>query len=127
METVEHPVAGPENECPIVFLLGFLSTRWALPVLFMLHQAKGPVRFGQLQRSVGRVTQKELTKTLREFEARGFCTRKVYAEVPPRVEYSLTPLGESLRGPLDSLAGWVRDYGDQVLGCESHSNRFKQN
>lgn len=127
MDTIEHAGTVPENECPIVYLLGLLSTRWALPVLFTLHQAKGPVRFGQLQRSVGRVTQKELTKTLREFEARGFCLRKVYAEVPPRVEYSLTPLGESLRGPLDSLAGWVHEHGHKVNGRESHSNRFKQN
>ncbi|MEO8308458.1 MAG: helix-turn-helix domain-containing protein [Pseudomonadota bacterium] len=88
-------------------LLELLSGRWAFPVLYQLLLAKGPIRFGRLQRGVGRVTQKELTKTLRTFEERGLVTRHVYAEVPPRVEYQLTTLGASLKAPLCGLARWA--------------------
>jgi DNA-binding HxlR family transcriptional regulator len=97
-------------------LLDLLSGRWAMPVLFHLHRANGPIRFGQLQRSIGRVTQKELTRTLREFEARGLVERQVFAEVPPRVEYRVTPLGESLREPLCQLARWSEEHAD-ALDC----------
>jgi len=100
--------------CPMVRLLDFLSGRWALPVLFHLHRAQGPIRFGELRRSIGRVTQKELTRTLREFELRGLVTRTVYAEVPPRVEYGLTPLGDSLKAPLAALAAWSEEHPEAV-------------
>lgn len=101
-----------ECACPITRLLDLLSGRWALPVLFHLHRANGPIRFGQLQRSIGRVTQKELTRTLREFETRGLVERKVFAEVPPRVEYQVTELGASLREPLAALAHWSEQHAD---------------
>ena len=76
-----------DGSCPIGKLIELLSGRWAFPVLYQLLEAEGPIRFGQLQRSVGRVTQKELTKTLRVFEERGLVKRHIYAEIPPRVEY----------------------------------------
>ena len=91
-----------------------LSGRWAFPVLYQLLMAQGPIRFGQLQRAVGRVTQKELTKTLRTFEERGLVTRQIYAEVPPRVEYQLTPLGASLRKPLCGLASWAQSHMQEI-------------
>lgn len=96
-----------EGDCPIGRLLDLLSGRWAFPVLYQLLRAEGPIRFGQLQRSVGRVTQKELTKTLRVFEERGLVKRQVFAEIPPRVEYRLTKLGLSLGEPLCGLARWA--------------------
>jgi DNA-binding HxlR family transcriptional regulator len=102
------------TSCPITRLLDVLSGRWALPVLFHLHQANGPIRFGQLQREIGRVTQKELTRTLREFEARGLVERRVFAEVPPRVEYRTTPLGESLREPICGLARWTEAHAEEL-------------
>ena len=108
---------GDCQNCPITRLLDLLSGRWALPVLFHLHQANGPIRFGQLQRSIGRVTQKELTRTLREFEARGLVERQVFAEVPPRVEYRTTPLGESLRAPLCGLAHWSEENAEALLAA----------
>jgi DNA-binding HxlR family transcriptional regulator len=95
-------------------LLELLSGRWAFPVLYQLLRAEGPIRFGQLQRSVGRVTQKELTKTLRVFEERGLVRRKVYAEIPPRVEYRLTSLGASLSEPLCGLARWSEAHMKQI-------------
>ncbi len=95
-------------------MIELLSGRWAFPVLYQLLRAEGPIRFGQLQRSVGRVTQKELTKTLRVFEERGLLKRRVYAEVPPRVEYRLTPLGASLGEPLCGLARWAEAHMKQI-------------
>lgn len=70
----------------------------------------GTKRFGELQRSVGQVSQKVLTSNLREMEADALVERKVYAEVPPRVEYSLTALGQSLKPILDSLWAWGENY-----------------
>lgn len=83
-------------------------------MLYQLLRAEGPIRFGQLQRSVGRVTQKELTRTLRVFEERGLVERKVYPEIPPRVEYWLTPLGASLGEPLCGLARWAEAHMDEI-------------
>jgi DNA-binding HxlR family transcriptional regulator len=103
-----------DGPCPIGRLLELLSGRWAFPVLYQLLRAEGPIRFGQLQRSVGRVTQKELTKTLRAFEERGLVRRKVYAEVPPRVEYRLTALGSSLGEPLCGLARWAETHREDI-------------
>lgn len=100
--------------CPSASLLNLLSGRWSLPVLFQLTIAKGPVRFNELRRSIGRVTQKELTRTLREFESLGLVTRKIYAEIPPRVEYKLTELGITLREPLKALGQWFNDHGHQL-------------
>ncbi len=70
----------------------------------------GTKRFGEMQRSVGQVSQKVLTSNLREMEADALVERKVYAEVPPRVEYSLTALGQSLKPILDSLWAWGENY-----------------
>lgn len=103
-----------EGPCPIGKLIELLSGRWAFPVLYRLLRADGPIRFGQLQRAVGRVTQKELTKTLRVFEERGLVERKVYPEIPPRVEYWLTPLGASLGEPLCGLARWAEAHMEEI-------------
>lgn len=111
------------EECPITRVLDLLSGRWALPVLFHLIQAEGPIRFGQLQRSIGRVTQKELTRTLREFESRGLVERRVFAEVPPRVEYTVTRLGETLRTPLQALAKWSEEHASSMKSAEVSDDR----
>lgn len=112
------------GDCPIGRLIELLSGRWAFPVLYQLLRAQGPIRFGQLQRAVGRVTQKELTRTLRAFEARGLVERRVYAEVPPRVEYQLTPLGASLSEPLCGLARWAEAHMEQIqAACPAEAAR----
>lgn len=111
-----------DGNCPIGKLIELLSGRWAFPVLYQLLQAGAPIRFGQLQRAVGRVTQKELTRTLRSFEERGLVQRKIYAEVPPRVEYTLTPLGKSLREPLCGLARWAQSHMQEIeVACTRES------
>lgn len=70
----------------------------------------GTMRFGELKKSIGHVSQKVLTAQLRDMEAKGLVTRQVYAEVPPRVEYTLTETGYSLKSVLDALWAWGEDY-----------------
>ncbi|MRS15891.1 transcriptional regulator [Enterobacteriaceae bacterium RIT691] len=97
-----------DQGCPMVQFVSLIAGKWAIPILYRLMVLDVPVRFSELQRAVSPITQKELTRQLRQFEARGLITREVYAEVPPRVEYQITALGKSLRPTLDSLADWMR-------------------
>lgn len=96
------------ERCPMVEFVNLVSGKWAIPIMYRLIVTDGPIRFGELQRAVAPITQKELTKQLRQFEQRGLVERTVYAEMPPRVEYRVTPLGQSLRPPLDAIADWMR-------------------
>src|SRR5258708_27477279 len=92
-----------------------VAHKWTVHILFALHEAGGPVRFRQLQRVVAPVTQKELTKRLRDLERSGLVHRRVYAEVPPRVEYRLTELGLTLMPALTALHEWAGRYGPVVV------------
>ena len=94
--------------CPVETTLALIGNKWK--VLILRDLIGGTKRFGELQRSVGQVSQKVLTSNLREMEADALVERKVYAEVPPRVEYSLTALGQSLKPILDSLWAWGENY-----------------
>ncbi|OOM73671.1 putative HTH-type transcriptional regulator YybR [Clostridium puniceum] len=75
---------------------------------------EGTKRFGELKKSVGSITQKVLTQNLREMEASGLLIRKVYAEVPPRVDYTLTELGYSLKPILDAMVEWGTSYKNNI-------------
>jgi DNA-binding HxlR family transcriptional regulator len=90
-------------------LLALLSDKWTIPVVHSL--ARGTRRFGELHREVGGVSQKMLTQCLRALERHGLVERTVYPVVPPKVEYALTPLGESLNEPLAALCRWVEKNG----------------
>ena len=90
--------------CPVEATLTLIGNKWK--VLILRDLMGGTRRFGELQRSVGGVTQKVLTAQLRAMEASGLLTRKVYAEVPPRVEYTLTQTGYSLKSVLDAMCDW---------------------
>lgn len=102
--------------CPVETTLTLISDKWKILILrdLLLH---GTMRFGELKKSIGHVTQKVLTAQLRDMEAKGLLTRKVYAEVPPRVEYTLTATGYSLRPILDSMVAWGTDYQKQNGGA----------
>ena len=102
----------PTGTCPIRDVLCRLGDKWSLLVLVSL-QTNGVMRFGDLQRSIGDVSQRMLTVTLRTLEADGIVERKAYAEVPPRVEYSLTDLGKSLKPILDAMWNWGQEYKTQ--------------
>ncbi len=94
--------------CPVETTLTLIGDKWK--VLILRDLMPGIKRFGELKRSVGGVSQKVLTAQLRDMEESGLVDRKVYAEVPPRVEYSLTPLGRSLKPILDAMQSWGNDY-----------------
>jgi len=95
-------------------VIGVISSKWAMPVLYNLLRASGPLRFGVLRTAIGKVTQRELSLTLKRFERIGVVSRKVHAEAPPRVEYSLTPLGRSLEDPILALGRWAERHGDEL-------------
>ena len=94
--------------CPVETTLMLIGDKWK--VLILRDLMKGTKRFGELKKSIGTVSQKVLTAQLRDMEDNGLLTRKVYAEVPPRVEYTLTETGYSLKQILDSMVVWGTDY-----------------
>lgn len=99
----------------MVSFVNLVSGKWAIPILYRLMVIDDAIRFSDLQRAVSPITQKELTRQLRLFEQRNLVKRRVYAEVPPRVEYQITTLGKSLRPTLDSLAEWMNANESQLL------------
>ena len=107
METVT-----PLPACPVETTLTLIGDKWK--VLILRDLLPGTKRFGELKKSIGSVSQKVLTAQLRDMEAKGLVHRQVYAEVPPRVEYSLTDLGKSLRPILDALQAWGEGYHAQA-------------
>lgn len=98
--------------CPVETTLSLIGNKWK--VLILRDLAPGKKRFGQLQKSIGNVSQKVLTAQLRSMEADGLVHREVFAEVPPRVEYSLTDLGESLKPILNSMWSWGENYKQRL-------------
>ena len=94
--------------CPVETTLTLIGDNWK--VLILRDLMPGTKRFGELKKSVGSVSQKVLTAQLRAMEESGLIHREVFAEVPPRVEYSLTGLGRSLKPILDSMLVWGEDY-----------------
>ena len=97
--------------CPVETTLMLMGDKWKGLILWDLMP--GTKRFGELKKSVGNVSQKVLTSQLRDMEANGLVTRQVYAEVPPRVEYSLTDLGRSLKPILDAMWTWGEEYKER--------------
>ena len=96
------------SACPVETTLMLIGDKWK--VLILRDLLTGTKRFGELKKSVGNVSQKVLTAQLRDMEEKGLITRTVYAEVPPRVEYSLTELGQSLKPILDAMKAWGTEY-----------------
>ncbi len=94
--------------CPVETTLTLIGDKWK--VLILRDLLPGTKRFGELRRSIGTVSQKVLTTQLRQMEDSGLIVRTVYAEVPPRVEYTLTELGYSLKPVLDAMGTWGMEY-----------------
>ena len=98
--------------CPVETTLMLIGDKWK--VLILRDLMPGTKRFGELKESIGSVSQKFLTAQLRDMEQNGLVHREVYAEVPPRVEYSLTELGRSLEPILDAMRNWGEGYKSQI-------------
>ncbi len=94
--------------CPVETTLMLIGDKWK--VLILRDLMNGTKRFGELKKSIGKVSQKVLTAQLRDMEEKGLVNRKVYAEVPPRVEYTLTDTGYSLKPVLDAMWAWGDAY-----------------
>ncbi|WP_169779998.1 winged helix-turn-helix transcriptional regulator [Campylobacter curvus] len=97
------------DTCPMSLGINVLSGKWKLQILSLIH-AKKVVRFNELKRNLGRITTKTLTDQLRELEVQGVVQRAVYAQVPPKVEYSLSPIGAQLEKVLKELCEWGKEY-----------------
>lgn len=99
---------GNHDKCPIREMLTRLGDKWSILIIFWLSQANGSrMRFSELKRSIEGISQRMLTTTLRNLERDGAVQRHFFPEVPPRVEYELTPLGKSLLVPVEGLLKWV--------------------
>ncbi len=98
--------------CPVEVTLSLISDRWK--VLIIRDLLDGTKRFGELKKSIGNISQKVLTSNLRSMEKDGLIARKVYAQVPPKVEYSLTKTGLSLKPVLSALKDWGANYKEKV-------------
>ena len=110
-ESTSQSTAPNLPACPVETTLTLISDKWK--VLILRDLLTGTKRFGELRKSIGTVSQKVLTSQLRQMEESGLLTRKVYAEVPPRVEYTLTELGYRLKPIMDAMWAWGENYKKQ--------------
>ena len=94
-------------DCPIRNIVARISDRWSILILLTLETAKAPMRFKEIEKAIPDISQKMLTRTLRNLEADGLVNRYVYAEVPPRVEYELTARAKTLTPLLNDLVEWA--------------------
>jgi len=125
-ETTPLPPLDPNNaNCPSGQALDRIADRWTILVLLALTD--GPRRFTELARRIEGVSQKMLTQTLRGLERDGLVTRTVHAQVPPRVDYELTPLGHTLNAPISAVQQWALDHMADVLAArEAYDARRAQ-
>lgn len=111
-------------DCPIRNILARISDKWSLLVIYTLDKAgQEAIRFKQLQREIPDISQKMLTVTLRTLEEDGYVTRTVYPEVPPRVEYALTPRAYSLLPHVNALIGWAKENNDAIMADRKRAAR----
>lgn len=110
-----------ENRCPTRLVLDRLADKWALLILDRLQRE--PVRFNQLRRDIKGISQKVLSQTLKKLERDGLLQREVFATVPVTVEYSLTPLGETLTETVSALAHWAEANMDEVARAQAEYDR----
>lgn len=107
-EPITDKTRDQPSGCPAETTLEFLSGKWRPMIIYWL--LKAPRRFNQLQRDLGGITHRTLSKTLREMEASGLLTRTDHGEIPPRVDYALTAKGRSLEPVLIAMARWAEEY-----------------
>ena len=104
------------GNCPVRDVISRLGDKWSMLVLFTLEQ-HNPMRFGDLRRNIPDISQKMLTATLKTLETDDLVARKAYAEIPPRVEYSLTERGKTLLPLIDNLLDWAVSNMDDIVAA----------
>ena len=107
--------------CPTRHVLDLVADKWATLILGLL--ADRTLRFAELQRQIGGISQKMLTQTLRDLERDGLVERTVYAQVPPRVEYTLTALGQTLREPIAAIIRWSEEHIEAVTTAQQRYDK----
>ena len=112
MDTLISPINMYSGQCPTREALDRIADKWTTLIIGLLES--GPHRFSELRRGVGGISQKVLTQTLRGLERDGLVSRTVYPQVPPRVEYALTPLGRTLTEPIAALRRWAEEHIAEV-------------
>lgn len=118
METIARTEDPYAENCPTRALLDRIADKWTTLVIGTLAHGE-PRRFTELRRAIGGISQKMLTQTLREMERDGLVERKVFPQIPPRVEYRLTALGSTLREPLSALADWSQQHMGEVHAAQA--------
>jgi DNA-binding HxlR family transcriptional regulator len=113
----------PYNCAAVNDILSTIGDKWTVLVVTTL--SAGPMRFTELKRAVGDISQRMLTLTLRNLERDGFVTRTVFASVPPRVDYQLTELGKTLIKPLEAIAGWAIEHRREVADARETFDHAK--
>ncbi|REL26789.1 transcriptional regulator [Thalassotalea euphylliae] len=110
--------------CPYRDVIDRIGDKWSLLILTVLEEK--PTRFNELRRTIGDISQKVLTKTLRNLESDGFVIRTVYDESPPKVVYKISPLGSGLLQPIDQLVAWANDNHEKIkANREEYKNSNK--
>jgi DNA-binding HxlR family transcriptional regulator len=123
MDSITAPQWNVYNQyCPTRLALDRIADKWT--VLIIGRLSTGVYRFGELRRDIDGISPKVLTQKLRELERDGVITRKVYASVPPKVEYRLTPLGHTLIGLLDAVRVWAESHIEMVLEAQVAYDRL---
>lgn len=107
------------KSCPVRNVVSRFSGKWSLLILCILAE-NGATRFSSIGKAIPDISPKVLTETLKSLESAGLLSRKLYSEIPPRVEYSLTELGLSLLPHIESLIGWAIDNFDQINKSQNH-------
>ena len=119
MRVFDEKILTAEN-CPVRQVLDRIGDKWSTLVILLLGK-HGVMRFNELSQAIGDVSQKMLTVTLRSLEADGLVSRTMYAEIPPRVEYDLTPMGSSLLPLIKALEGWAEENIGEI---KKHRKKF---
>lgn len=119
METTYLPTDAEvyQGNCPTRAILDRIADKWTTLVIGILSQGESR-RFNELRRAIGGISQKMLTQTLRDLERDGLVKRTMFPEIPPRVEYALTPLGQTLCEPLSALGNWASNHIDEVRAAQ---------
>jgi len=120
---MRKPIEGNLRNCPIRDVLDRIGDRWSVLVLVTLRDVE-LLRFSELRRALGDISQRMLAQTVRHLEEDGLLERTVHPTVPPRVDYRLTPLGHSLLVPLEALVDWAENHHDEVRAARA---KFQEN
>ena len=124
VETTTQKKVECREICPVRDVLDYVGDKWSMLIILQLGN-RSPLRFGELKTIIGGISQKMLTITLRQLEHDGFVQRVYFPEVPPRVEYSITPLGKSLVEALSQLVKWADENTAAILNARKKSSKTR--